>query len=378
MTSNTDISDEIDLSKILYKLQQSKRFILIGILVSALIALIVFFVLPKEYVSQATIQIGANLEFNLDSKQLKRDDIHGIRIPQYKSYENAFKSSEKINLFLKEKGIDGKVSEKEFDDYITVIYSYNKNMNVQSQDNTIIGLKIVSRATDPRKAFNKTLFIGQYIKTTVLNYKIWKLYNDMQHYYTKMKSMSEKEILITNKSVENTEKKVVLIEKDLLKLNSSETQRQIVEVDEKTEKYLSPQQQLISAKVSIQNYQVEIETLENQLKVSTQILNFLKILKSKYFTDNAFWIKENLWENIQLEKEKFINSLDNSYISLNVKNQVSEEFIDIKDFNDNKFLFITKPSLPESPDYTKNILIAAGILISLSILIIFIALIKNN
>jgi len=110
--SNQEIySDEIDFRKVLNQLLQRKKWIIRGVVISTILALVISFLIPSSFTSTGYFQFKS------------------VTIPQYKNYIGVFEDANMLSAFIAEYHQDStwKIGPSIFVEALEPVYGFGKN-----------------------------------------------------------------------------------------------------------------------------------------------------------------------------------------------------------------------------------------------------------
>ena len=125
----------------------------------------------------------------------------------------------------------------------------------------------------------------------------------------------------------------------------SKTDRELVNANENTEKYLSPGQQLVAVKISIKDHQIRITRNLRKIKINQIRLSYIDKIARYFREDREFLVNKGLLESLIKEKEGFFSGKEDeenkiaSYI-------FTEQFLSFKRLQTIIYKFISGPTLP--------------------------------
>jgi hypothetical protein len=148
--------------------------------------------------------------------------------------------------------------------------------------------------------------------------------------------------------IKDLEEKESLITHQLLKIPGigTKTDRELVNANEKTEKYLSPRQQLVAVKISIKDNQIRINRNLRDIKINQIQLSYIDKI-AQFFPDNRdFLTNRGLLETLIAEMNTFFSGKEDeenkiaSYI-------FTEQFLRFQRRQNVTYKFISAPTLPQ-------------------------------
>ena len=362
MTEKHFMNNEDLFFSIVIVLQKRLKFILLGTVIIAFFFTIAVFLLPETYISQAVIS------FTDEGAKPENDSPVGIDSGIFNLYSNIYENAMLFKRFCMHREYGGfdQIDAKFFKQHITPIYSYDKKFSSKKTHNSILGIEIQCMAAVPQNAKDKVSTLGEYIKTIILNYRI-------RHYIQSLKASSGAAILYCDNQkrsllfeISNQKGKLSLIENVLLHIPNigSRVDREMVNVDTNTEKYLSPLQQLVAVKMAIKEIEIQIDRNERNKKIDQMLAQYAQNVE-QLFTDNTYLINSDLLKTLISEKNKFFtdNKDDESVIAFN---KITINFMNFQNIGNVDYAYISGPTLPDTPfKPKKKRLVAAGFLMTL-------------
>lgn len=340
--SRYDEGGLIGLLKILWK---RRWLISLGTAGATVLLIIIALLLPKAYQSRAVVSLSG-------IKRIEQEGLlKGLEIPVYRRYSDIYRNLGLFRKFLKMKGFREQwdLDNQFFDSHAKPIYAFDqKKPRIKTTENSILGIEIKVLDISPGKANEKAGLLGDYILTTILNMQIGEFIESIkssaQAAIVKMKRF----IIQLELEIKDLEEKEFLITDQLLKIPgiAAKTDRELVNANEKTEKYLSPRQQLVAAKVSIKDNQIQINRYLRDIKINQIKLSYIDKI-SQFFPDNRdFLTNRDLLETLIAEKDSFFSGKEDeenkiaSYI-------FTEQFLRLQRRQNVTYKFISVPTLPQ-------------------------------
>lgn len=331
----------IGLLKVLWK---RRWLIALGTAAATILTIFVVLLLPKVYQSKAVVSLSA-------IRDTERGWAKGLDIPKYLRYSNTFN-----NLYLFERFTKGEDFKEQwsfdtdfFSTHLKPIYVYDaEKARLRGIHNSILGIQVTVMDVLPGSAEKRAGILGKYVLTVVLNMHIGD-------YIELAGNQSQSEIAKINRAIlrrefqiKDLKEKESLIENQLLKIPGigKKTDRELVNANEKTEKYLSPQQQLVAVKMSIKETGIEIEGFLRDIKVNEMLLNYLSRVDKLFPPDKTFLVNKNLLETLLQTKDEFFSGKqdDESRIASLI---LTEAFLGFQKLQNVVFKFVSGPTLPE-------------------------------
>ncbi len=353
MSTQNENSDEIDLREVFAILKEKRKSIIYGVLISAILFTGILLVIPKTYESTGILSLG--------------DISKGIGIPTFRSMENVYANSNLLVNYLQkvEGGVDWHIYDELF---ITIkpIYGYDVKSTVSIDQNRVLGLKISCDGATPEEARDRVLLLGNYVETVILNNWIWEYVNLEKGRASANLTKNNSKILQTKFEIENLREKEDLFENKFLSTEAmrSTFEAQIVQVDEVTEKYLSPKQQLVSVKVSIKNSEIEVKGLERKLRMNQTMLNYLAKTENLFDQEKHFLYDLKLLDKISEARESFFSEQENDKSIKEVYFNIGEQLNGFINLRYAKYKFVSGPTINTEPIKPRVLLLSVmGLLI---------------
>ncbi len=360
--------DEIDLIELFKVLYRRKKLIIFGVLGLTILSIIICFILPNTYKSEGF--------FKLDNASVSPGiyrEYYGLysNIERFKNYYTKYVKDSKLKKILNNHSKNIMTFKKNLDKFIQPVESKPKRR--EKLTSNILGLKIQPEAKSPTLAYKYALFLGNYIRNTIM-YKILSN-NISESYYNYLKNLKDidNKIITLNINIKKLEEK-----KDfLLKLVKSYPiskkfdVTQIISVDKGGYKYLSPVLQIIGIESNLADLKTNLTIIQRKKKVVSLYYDFYKELFNKKDNKkdgnelfNIFKKEYNLFfKNKNLQNDVIREVYNTLTIQLNNYNQTFYE----------KIKFIAGPSIPNKPIKPKKKLIVAVSFITSIFFFIFLA-----
>lgn len=332
----------IGLLKILWK---RRWLIAFGTAGATVLLIIIALLLPKVYQSKAVVSLSA-------IKRTQQEGLFkGLEIPVYRRYADIYRNLGLFRKFLKTKGYQKQwdLDDQFFDDHVKPIYAFDqKKPRIKTTENSILGIEIKVLDISPGQANEKAGLLGEYILTTILNMQIGEFTESIKSSAQAAIVKMKKFIIQLQLEIKDLEEKESLITNQLLKIPgiTTKTERELVNANEKTEKYLSPRQQLVAVKMSIKDNQIQINRYLRDIKINQIKLNYIDKI-SQFLPDNlAFLANRGLLDSLMAEKDRFFSGKEDeenkiaSYI-------FTEQFLSLQRRQNVIYKFISEPTLPE-------------------------------
>ncbi|MBL4755438.1 MAG: hypothetical protein JKY52_17810 [Flavobacteriales bacterium] len=337
MLPQNSYSDEIDLLKVLKELLGQRKLIITGVVLCTIAAVIISLLLPGS------------------SKKTGFFQFEPVSVSSYKSYRGVFEDVSKLNAYIQKYHDDTTwtVNSSVFTGSFEPEYAYGKYPNDLIKENTVLGVRITSTATNPQEAHNRVKTLGSYLETCVVNMEIWKHYGAMR---TRLKSQftASKVSMIEHQiSMDYLKKKIDSSKGNVLSNNAvSSHERKVVKLDRVYEDYLSTHHQLIATNMSINNIEVAMELLRRKVAVDELLLGYVKSTEGLLKDKDKFLIDRSLLENFVAQFDDYFGSKSGSENLETSRYQVEATLLGFEVLRNEQFKFVSGPSLAEEPRKT--------------------------
>jgi LPS O-antigen subunit length determinant protein (WzzB/FepE family) len=337
----------IGLLNILWK---QRRLIALGTAGAAVLLIIIVLLLPEVYLGRAVVSLSAI------RKAEQKGLLKGLEIPVYRRYSDVFCDIGLFKTFLHLKGYKDqwdfdKARDNDaqfFDTLLKPKYAFDEDKSrIRQMQNSILGIRIRAEGPSPAKAREKAGLLGEYILTVILNMQIGD-------YMESIRSKAESEIVRLNNSIIRSQfeirylkEKESLITNQLLKIPGigSKTDRELVNADKSTEKYLSPGQQLVAVIITIKDHQIQINRHLREIRINQIRLNYIDKTAQFFRGYREFLVNDRLLGALIKEKETFFSGKEDeenkiaSYI-------FTQQFLSFQRLQTIIYRFISGPTLP--------------------------------
>lgn len=344
MGKQESYDDSMYLHVVLGVFWRKKWLIVFGVLGVTFASIIMIFTMAPNYKSRAVITLSSgNTEAALS---------RGLEIPVYNKYSNTLKSPTLLRKFVAFKKMkdDWYISVNYLNNNIKPLYGYDKQERVKSTENFIIGIRLSSDGDTPEMARDRCRLLGEFALTAILNLRIGdfierlKISLESQTIENRQK-INNKEYNITE--LKEKEQLILKLIKEIPELGKTNT-RELLNVSEKTEKYLSPRQQLVAIRIEIKNSLLRIKRMKKAITSSEYLLDFLNQIADYIDNKKNFLVNENLLDNLINELEKFFAGRDeegyqDAYYRLKVG---LKTYLRMKNVI---YKFVSGPTLPDNP-----------------------------
>ena len=335
-------SSLIGVLKVLWK----RRWLIVsGTAAATILTIIVVLLLPEVFQSKAVVSLSV-------IRETEREGLtKGLDIPKYLRYSKTFQSIKLFERFCKAEGFEEQwpLDTDFFAAHLKPIYVYDEEKaRLRRIHNSILGIQVTVMDVLPGKAEKKAGILGEYILTVVLNMRIGDYIELAGNQAQSEIAKNNKAILRREFQIKDLKEKESLLENQLLKIPGigKKTDRELVNANEKTEKYLSPQQQLVAVKMSIKENQIEIEGLLRDIKVNETLLNYMNRADKLFLPDKTFLVNKGLLETLLQTKDAFFSDKqdDESRLASLI---LTEAFLRFQRLQNVVYKFISGPTLPE-------------------------------
>lgn len=368
--------DEGGLIRLLKILWKRRWLISLGTAGATVLLIIIALLLPKVYLSRAVVSLSA----------IKRTEqeglLKGLEIPVYRRYSDIYRNLGLFRKFLKMKGFQEQwdFDDQFFDNHTKPIYAFDqKRPRIKTTENSILGIEIKVLDLSPGKANEKAGLLGEYILTTILNMQIGEFIESIKSSAQAAVVKMKKSIIRLELEIKDLEEKESLITNRLLKMPGidTKTDRGLVNANEKTEKYLSPQQQLVAVKISIKDNQIQINRHLREIQINQIKLGYID-KTAQFLPDNlAFLVNSGLLDSLMAEKDSFFSGKEDdenkiaSYI-------FTEQFLRLQRQQNVIYKFISAPTLPQNHFKPKRRrIVIAGFFLAFFVFVFLVLLIEK-
>lgn len=332
----------VGLLKVLWK----RRYLIVpGTAAATVLLVIIVLLLPKVYQGNAVVSLSKL------RKTEQQSLTKGLDIPEYLRFSNAFKNIYLFERFCKAEGFKEQWSFDAdfFDTHLKPIYAYDEEkIRFRRIPNFILGIKVTAEDALPGTAVKRADILGRYILTIILNLHIGEYIELARNQAQTETSRNNRAIIRRELQIKNLEEKESLITDQLLKIPgiNNKTDRELVNADEKSEKYLSPRQQLVAVKMSIKENEIEIENFLRDIKVNQLLLNYFNRVDQLFQPGRTFLVNKGLLNALLQAKEEFFSERqdDESRIASLI---LTEAFLRWQKLHDVVYKIISEPTLPE-------------------------------
>lgn len=361
MEGNQFQENEYAPAKLIEILFRRKWFIIVGTLGAAVLLTVLVFLLPDVFKSSAVVSLGG-IDAGGDGEFPK-----GLEIPVFTRYSNVFRNPDILKEFLKRKeyGEAGDIDAEFFDTHITPVYAFDEKSRVKKSEDSVLGVKIDAEARGAGQARDKAGILGEYIFTVILNDRLGKYIETLRTNCRTLIVRSNNNIISYRLEIKNLAQKEALIEDQLLKLPGlgQKADRELVNVDEKTEKYLSPGQQLVAVKMAVKENEILIDQNVRNTKINQILLDYAEKASAVIDKDNFFLVDTNLLKTLVDEKENYFSGKEDEE-SVVASNLLDIRFLGFESMKNTGYSFISGPTFPEKPfkPKRKRLVIAGTVL----------------
>lgn len=369
MGKHENYDDSMYLHVILGVLWRKKWLIFFGVLGVTLITVVLLFTMAPNYRSRAVITFSAgNSEAALS---------RGLEIPVYNKYSNTLKSPALLRKFVnfKKKTDEWHISVNYLNTNIKPLYGYDRQERVKSTENFIIGIRVSGDGVTPQVARERCRLLGEFALTAILNLRIGD-------FIERLRIGQEAQIIENRQKIDKLvyfiaelkEKETLILKliKEMPQLDVTNA-RELVNVSNQTEKYLSPRQQLVAVRIETKDSQLSIKRMEREITSSGYLLEFLSQSADDIDDKKNFLVNENLLDNLIEELEKFFGGkTEEGYPEAYYRLKVSlKRYLRLKNV---VYKFISGPSLPEKPLSPPKVFIVIFAIVGAFVLFLFLGI----
>ena len=364
MTPMQHSKSEKGLANLIDILWQRKQLVLWGTLICSLVGLALTMLFPRIYLSLATISLDNINRADQDTPS------KGMAIPDYRVFSRLYQNRRLLDMYSQTSGFRGdwhfNTAQNDTDFFINQvkpIYAYDiEKQKISQEHNSIVGLHITTEGSSPKDSVEKAEIMGGFILTTMLNMQIRDYLSNLTIQAQSAIVTSEKKSILENQEISYLKEKERLIEKQFLASRelSQKTDRELVNANAATEKYLSPQQQLVSVKMSIKESQIQIDRYQRISRQNQIIMDFIDHIGPLLEDDSRLLVNSDLLESLIKEKDAFFSDQNNEDWKL-AASVFTEPFLHFSRRKLIDYKFISEPSLPDKHYKPKRKRIVIGI-----------------
>jgi len=376
MEKQKNHEDEIDLMEIFKVLWKRKKIIIWGTAIFTLISIIISFLIPKTYKSDAFYVLSCSSELDQRSQELdqrSQELDQQMSVPEYKKYSSVFTNHKRFIKYVKQqKELNSDdieslrksiIKSEDLSKKIKPVYAYSKtdlkDLAQISKDvkNYIIGINLSYEYSDPHKAKLYVEVISDFIRDSFMYGRIFDYIAENYNISSNNLKRNENSIIEINFNIEKTLNKRSNIKQILKRYPQSRSieQRQLVSTEKDGYRYLSPIAQLVGIESMLADLKTNLEEYNRSKAINFLNVAFLKEAKKIIEVEE---IGTKLFEKIYQLKDSFFKNLD-------LKNGVNKEVYNniIIDLNSYYHLFYetmrfaSGPKLPSKPIKPKKKLI---------------------
>lgn len=366
MQDNKDVytdDDQIDLKEVFNVLKRRAKTIFIGTGAVILLAIVIMIILPDSYESYGILSFQEHKSVG-DNPRKNQDGA--MSIADYKKYSSVFLNEDLVNQFNWSKSIDTNsiFSEESLMESFTPVYIF-ESKEKETDNNGILGLKITAKDSDPLKAHQKVTTLGAYIRTIITNTDIAIYHDGLRNELPELIAKNKISILSLELDRKDLlEKEELLQEKFKLYGLGNTEKNQVIDVDEKTEKYLSPKQQLVAIQVELKNIELQIKRLLRKNEVYQLLQRYVSFFNKS--EENI--TTKDLLSIVELEKKRFF---DQDSLTTDIEREalltLEKTYRQITKNKKSVYTFLAAPTIPTEPVKKHKLII----LVSISILSFF-------
>jgi len=356
MSAQTQYSDEIDLRKVLLGLLSRKKWIIRGITASTILSIIIVLIIPQSFESTGYFKFTS------------------VSIPTYKNYTGGFEDVSLLRSYVDAYHEDTtwKFNSDIFEYAFEPVYGFGKNPKNLMKENTVLGIQITCTANTAEEAQRRVESLGGYLQTSLVNMEIWKHYAGMEGRLdiTVIKSKSGK--VEKKLDLEILNKKIELINNNMSKyISATETyDRQVVKLDETTEKYLPLPQQLIAAMISLNNLDIEMNQIIRRQNIAEILLGFIHKVDGLIKDKSVFLVDRDLLTKMIKEKNTYFNGLKEDRDVLTARYKTESQLQGYSLLALEQYQYVSGPILPKSPIKPMRLLIVISVFFASLILLV--------
>lgn len=400
-----NFSDEIDLIQLVKVLVKRKWVIIGGTLAITLAALVISFLLPRAYQSNAFFRLSSGVDVDMEELRKIQDKIRediqanlldnltlqntmlldetledtrlimqNVSIPDYKKYFTQFTNPFQFMHFMEEKKKSGDKSMKalkstflaseDIEQLIEPVYAYSKKdlkeltQNPKESKNFVLGVQLTAEGESPEKAQAFTKLIGEFIKDCILYEKlgdyIGTQLNKSQTEFKKYENFTIKDDF----KLEQLKLKRAHIEQLLKAYPESKemVSRELYSLENNGQRYLSPVAQLVGIESHIADINENLaQNLRNKQSLELR-LDFFSKAKDMITTER---FGRALLDQLEKLKDSFLieKNLSNDVVR-QVKNELGIDLDNFMNLNE-EMQFISGPTLSHTAVKPKKMLITA-------------------
>jgi hypothetical protein len=366
--TQTNQGDYLSASSVLRILWRRKALIIFGTLGMTILSIVISVLLPRIYKSHAVISFATgNTEAALS---------RGLEIPVYNKYSNTIKSVGLLKKFLdfKQYKEEWDISPNYIEKNITPVYGYDKKERIKSTENFILGLKVSASGLTPKIARERCQLLGDFVRTAILNLKIGDYLEKARVRQEANIIENKRRIAATQQHISDLKEKEELIKSQLLKIPGINPNRELVNVNDQTAKYLSPQHQLVAVKVEIKDRELAIRRFHREIKSSEIFLGYMASIAGHIGSRREYLVNESLLKELLREKEKYFAGKSGEGI-LEAFYRLTKSLARFNRMDSVVYKFISGPSLPQGASSPPRKLIVAFTFILTFLALIFISFI---
>jgi hypothetical protein len=361
MEGNQFQENEYAPAKLIEILLRRKWLITAGTLAAAVLLTVFVFLQPDVFKSNAVASLG-EIETGGTGEIPK-----GLEIPVFTRYSNLYSNPDLLKEFLKRKNLpeEWDIDTDFFDTSVIPVYAFDEKSRVKKSEDSVLGVKITAVGPGAEEARDKAALLGEYIFTTILNDRLGKYIETLKTNCQTIIVRSNNNIISYRFEITNLSQKETLIEEQLLKIPGlgQKTERELVNVDENSEKYLSPAQQLVAVKMTVKEKEILIAQNSRNANIYQILLGYAEKAAAIIDKDHFFLVDTNLLNTLEEEKENYFSGKEDEE-SVVASNQLGIRFLVFENMKNTDYSFISGPTLPEKPfkPKRKRIVIAGTVL----------------
>jgi LPS O-antigen subunit length determinant protein (WzzB/FepE family) len=392
-------ADEIDLRSILAIFWQHKKLIILGTLGATLLSVGISLLLPRVYRSEGFYQLGnpvkkiAENEKSTNEKSTskkiasisKKAASIGVPVPLYKSSSTQFFNP---NRFKQIAGKDKSFKENDLKEieanfrtaedinkWIKPVYAFAKEdarefaQLPQDESNSVIGLNLAYESDSPESASTYVRYFGKYIRDCLLYVTLYNYVADEYSNTISEINMIENDIIDIKFQLLQNANKMKDIRAILTNYPESAKMenRQLVSVQEKGERFLSPVTQLTLADLRRQLAKLEWDKEKLTIRAEYFTICNSELAKISEHGESIYFLLKSIKDEVFKNKDLSKDTVKEVFNNLNIELQTFE----LAFFNNSRF--VSEPTIPVlhiKPQ--KSLIVIVSCFISFFVLVIFI------
>ncbi len=368
MNEQNQFEIDISLSQLLKILWKRKAIIIFGTITVTVLAFIITILMPKSFKCRGLISLTDSYR-----KVDNAGGIPGMRIPEYKSYSSIYLNPVLFKQYLLLNKISENMALNNAKANAVPIYAYGNNSNSKNKDNTVINLRINTVASTPEQAKQQAILFGDYVCVVILNSQIENFLLPLKNKLQNLIVSNEYHQRRIQHDIDELKKKEEFIVKQLYTIKGigSKSGLGVLNIDEATEKYLPPPQQLMAVKVEINTKEKRNRQFLLSNNNCRSFLAFYKKVAIYFDSKRDFLLNKDLLKSLIEESEKFFPK-DIDMIGLDSIYKLRMKFAYFQHLSDKIYRFVSFPELPEKAfKPNKRLIVTFSFLFSLFFFVVF-------